>query len=156
MTSEIPSKVRATCRAAARYARVAVRCPRLVPDIPIERRLGYGSLSPIGERRAYTLTFNNAGRLHWIIGGGSQERVRRYELKESSVSRRRRIKEGGITIDLYRFREFPRGSYHGGHVGAFIQYGSQVVFATVHGVKHTDVAVAIARSMLPRALEAPP
>ena len=101
-----------------------------------------------------TVTAKGKGRLvHWIAGGGTASDVRRSVLGDevNEVKGLPKLIDTravhGRRVELYRFPPYPAGGPNGGHVGAFVTVGRQVVFATVHGYRHADVATAIAVEM---------
>ena len=155
MTATRPPRVRDACRRARRLTRVEVPCPPIVPDVPIVRshRLWGGyRLAP----RHWEITFNNGdnqGTIHWLAGGGPPKSVGRFLLDdEENVTKGkprlvRRVRGDGRTIGLYLY---PRdaGGPNTGHVAAFAKRGDAVVYASVHGARHSDAVVAMVRSML--------
>ena len=148
-TDRVPRQVTQTCRRAAAKVVVDVLCPKIVPQGPVERALGYGAIIRSGERRFYELTFNNASGSHWVVGRGGRREVARFVSRSKGRARLlRRDTVDGRVISTYLFAGYPAGGLHGDHVAVFTSYRGSIVFASVHGRNKRHIALAVLRSML--------
>lgn len=154
-TDRVGSRVRAACASARRSARVTVVCPNVIPAAPpLEDPDAVAAMVSEPTNYMVTVTAERNGRLlHWIVGGGTAADIRRFVLGDEFNEVKGLPKLVGTRvvygrrIELYRFPPFPAGGPNGSHVGAFVAVGREVVFATAHGYRHTDAAVAMAVSM---------
>jgi hypothetical protein len=86
LTSEVPELVLAVCARASNRVTVPVRCPELIPDVPLFSP-GTGLHGVISfEPDYYMLTFNDGDppgpARHWIVGGGLVRAVQKWVLSD--------------------------------------------------------------------------
>jgi hypothetical protein len=160
LTRKIPRLVREACAEARRLASARVLCPKLIPDIPLIRSEGlWGSIVFDAEPRVYMVSFNNArgffnrplkGVEHWITGGGKAALVEKWILTdfanevEGDATLVRSFEEDGRRVRVYQFPHYPAGGVNGDHGAAFVRIGDELVFASLHGERYVDAAVAMA------------
>jgi hypothetical protein len=166
LTRKIPKLVREACAEARRLAKTQVLCPKLIPDVPLIRSEGlWGSIVFDAEPRVYMLSFTNAGGFfnrplegveHWITGGGKAPLVEKWILTdfanevEGDATLVRSFQQGGRTVQVYRFPHYPGGSVNGDHWAAFVTVRDQLVFASLHGKRYVDAAIAMALDLARR------
>jgi hypothetical protein len=160
LTRKIPNLVRKACAEARRLAKTQVLCPKLIPDIPLIRSEGlWGSIVFDDEPRIYMVSFNNAGGFfnrplegveHWITGGGKAALVEKWILTdfanevEGDATLVRSVEQGRRMVRVYRFPQYPGGGVNGDHWAAFVRVGGQLVFASLHGKRYVEAAIAMA------------
>jgi len=160
LTRQVPRLVSKACAEARRLAKTRVVCPELIPDIPLTRSPGlWGSIVFDAEPRVYMVSFNNAGGFegrpltgveHWITGGGEAAAVARWILTDAANEVEgdpilvRSFRREGRVVHLYRFPHYPAGGVNGDHWAAFVPAGEQLLFASLHGKRFADAAVAMA------------
>jgi hypothetical protein len=176
LTREIPNQVLEACAEARRLATVRVLCPELVPNIPITNMEGsYGSIVPTAQTHVYMLSFdkdffnppqdcgeaqaqgNCPGVKHWIVGGGDAGVVEKWILTDfaNEVKGDPELMESREVDDrlvlIYRFPSYPAGSVNGSHWAAFVQVADETVFASLHGERYVEAAVAMALDLADQA-----
>jgi hypothetical protein len=171
LTYDIPSEVRAACNEARGAATVRVICPRLIPDAPLSEiaGLGGGALVLLEERRFYMLDFNTSGSgpgsrrvEHWIVGAGQAGVVEKWVLSDFANEVKgnprliRRLTVTGRPVTIYRYPPYPAGSVNGSHTAAFVRVGDELVFASLHGRRHVEAAVAMAVDLAEQAARSAP
>jgi hypothetical protein len=170
LTRDVPAPVTRACTEARRAATVRVICPRLIPDAPLSRiaGLGGGAMVLLDERRFYELDFNSAGGRagkrvqHWITGGGQAGVVKRWVLTDGANEVKgnptlvRQVDIAGRRVHVYRYPPYPAGGINGSHWAAFVTVGDELVFASVHGRRYVDAAVAMAVDLAEQAARVPP
>ncbi len=147
LTTNVPSQVTSTCRAAARMTHVTVVCPPVVPAGGVVH--DHDLYRPqVIDRRSYSVSINNgqnAGRIHWEFGAirGPATRLWAFDRKAweaaPSTPPARRIgtrRYLGHVISIYRFPE--NGGQLGGHDAAFADEAGISYFVSIHG--HNDDA----------------
>jgi hypothetical protein len=131
-------------------------CPHLVPAGGIAPFRDIAGPAETG-RGIYVLSFNNGtirGYTHWIVGGGTRRALSasliddRWHEVRGLPKRIRLLRLGPTRIAVYRFPQYPRGGYLGGHTAAFADTGRRVIFASVHGDRHIDADIALVADML--------
>ena len=166
LTRDVPAQVREACAEARRLATVRVVCPRLVPDVPLTRIEGLWGSMVSGPGLVYELSFVNAGGFfgrplkgveHWITGGGEANAVQKWiltdfanEVKGDARLVRSRVVRG-LRVRIYRFPHYPAGGPNGDHVAAVVRVGDELVFASLHGERYVEAAVAMAADLAERA-----
>jgi hypothetical protein len=159
LTRNVPRQVRSACEEASRLATVRVVCPRLILDVPLTRLEGlWGSIVLDAEPRFYMLSFNNGGlpggKRHWIVGSGTAGVVAKWVLTDhaNEVQGNPELMEErdieGHRILIYRFPPFPAGGPNGGHFGAFVRVEDEYFFASLHGRRFIDSAIAMALDLV--------
>lgn len=166
LTREVPGQVREACAEARRLAKVRVVCPRLVPDVPLTRIEGLWGSMVSGPGLVYELSFVNAGGFfdrplkgveHWITGGGVAEVVQKEVLTDfvnevkGNPKLMRSLAVRGRLVRVYRFPRYPAGGPNGDHVAAVVRVGDELVFASLHGERYVNAAVAMAVDLAERA-----
>jgi hypothetical protein len=149
----------AACRAAAREKslRVPVVCPQLVPDLRIVTEGGDPNLVIPFPATWYELTFNTAtaGTGHWIVGVGRPKAARESVLSDEFHEVKglprlvERIRAGGQRVAVYWYPP-PAGAMHRGHVIAFVERRGLALWASIHGRRYADAAVAMVLDMASR------
>lgn len=161
-------RVRATCEDASRQAHIQVICPPLVPAHGVianpDLYGAEGPLRPGAPSDFYLLTFNNgdnAGHIHWIVGAGRGDSVRRnlfdpriWEVP-GRVHRLRERRYGAWAMAFYRFPPYPSGGQLGGHDLALARVRGTTYFASIHGRTHHDADAAMLVAILLNAPSAP-
>jgi hypothetical protein len=130
-----------------------------------------GPIILLDERRFYMLDYNTAagfsgrpmeGVIHWLVGGGEARIVRRWLLTDvvndfkGNPQLVRRLTVGGRHVLVYRFPPYPAGGVNGSHWAAVVRVGNELVFASVHGRRFVDAAVAMAADLAEQASATPP
>lgn len=163
LTTTIPSQVKEACAEARRLATVRVLCPLVIPNVRITKMKGsFGSIVFDAEPRVYMLNFDKdffgstpppPGVRHWIAGSGKASIVEKWILTdfanevEGDAELLRTEQVRGHEIRIYAFPRYPAGGVNGSHVGAFVQVGDEIVFASLHGSRYEDAAVEMAVSL---------
>lgn len=165
LTRDVPAQVRDACAEARRLATVRVVCPRLVPDVPLTRIEGLWGSMVSGPGLVYELSFVNAGGFfgrplkgveHWITGGGVAEAVQKEVLTDFANEVKgnpklvRSLEVRGRLVRVYRFPHYPAGGPNGDHVAAVVRVGDELVFASLHGERYVEAAVAMAVDLAER------
>jgi hypothetical protein len=152
LTRSLPRPVAAACRAVARdeSLRVPPVCPRLVPDLPIVTEEDNPSLMVPFPPTSYELTFNTASEpRHWVVGVGRPRAARQSVLSDRFNAVKglprlvRRLRDGSERVAVYWYPP-PGGAVHEGHVIAFVEKRDLSVWASIHGRRYGDAAVAMA------------
>jgi hypothetical protein len=111
-------------------------------------------------RSLWAITFNNGdngvGYVHWIAGAGTTRAVRYDQLGDAEnevkglprLVSRSRVR--GYAVAVYEYPENPAGGPNGGHSAAFVRCGRLLVFASIHGHGHEQVAIAMAVDLAKR------
>jgi hypothetical protein len=165
MTRDTPPRLRRVCASAARKGTVAVRCPRLVPEkslnssvlLPRRGVVRPGAAGDDGRRRfrgprdfyvieAYARSVRPEG--HWLTGAGSPRSLEERALVSSRPPRVRRMRVADRDIELRRYPPYPDGGVNGGHVVALARDDKELVYVSVHGHDHADVAIAMLVDLL--------
>lgn len=173
LTYEVPRQVRRACAPARRQATVRVLCPRLIPDVALTQIEGLSgaAILPLEERRFYMLNFTSAGGfagrpvegvIHWLVGSGQAAIVGRWVLTDATNEVRgdpRLVRElivRGRGVRLFRFPPYPGGGVNGSHWAAVVRAGDELVFASLHGRRYREAAVAMAVDLAEQAEGTPP
>jgi hypothetical protein len=156
LTRRRPPRVGAVCADTEQQELdVPVACPRLIPAGPMARDPNLsGPITDFEDPEFWVMTFNNGdiGRaVHWIVGAGRRESVtdqvltdRHNEVSGPPKQLGERVLEGR-RVTVYRYPPTGEGGgYNSGHVAAFVECGDLLVFASVHGFRHTDAVTAMA------------
>jgi hypothetical protein len=156
LTRTLPPQVRAACRAAAREESLRVRpvCPGLVPDLRILTEKDNPNLSLPFPPNWYELTFNTAGPgpRHWVVGVGRPRAARQNVLSDEFHVVKGlprlvdRLRVGGERVSAYWYPP-PGGAVHEGHVIAFVRRSDLSLWASIHGRRYGDAAVAMVVDM---------
>jgi hypothetical protein len=156
LTSRLPRAVAATCREASRETslRVRVVCPPLVPDVRIVTEKDNPSLGVPFPPNWYTMTFNTAvsDPRHWVVGVGRPEAARqnvlsdRFHVVKGLPKLVKRLRVGRERVALYWYPP-PGGAMNEGHVIAFVRMPGLSLWASIHGRRYGDAAVAMALEM---------
>jgi len=173
LTYEVPRQVRRACAEARRQATVRVLCPRLIPDVPLAQIKGFsgGAILALEERRFYMLNFTSAGGfagkpvegvIHWLAGSGEAAIVSRWLLSDATNEVKgdpqlvRVLTVRGRRVRVYRFPAYPAGGVNGSHWAAVARAGDELAFASLHGRRYREAAVAMAVDLAARAEGIPP
>jgi hypothetical protein len=62
----------------------------------------------------------------------------------------------GRRVLVYRYPPYPAGGVNGSHWAAFVRVGEELVFASVHGRRYVNAAVAMAVDLAEQAARFPP
>jgi hypothetical protein len=156
LTRTPPRQVVAACRAASRAKslRVPPICPRLVPDLRIATERDDTNLSLPFPPTWYELTFNTAGPgpRHWVVGVGRPRAARQNLLSDEFHEVKGlprlvdRLRIRGERIAVYWYPP-PGGAIHEGHVIAFLEMRDLSLWASIHGRRYGDAAVAMVVDM---------
>jgi hypothetical protein len=156
LTRTLPRPVAAACRAIARdeSLRVPPICPRLVPDLRIVTEEDNPSLIVPFPPTSYELTFNTAVSEpgHWVVGVGRPQAARQSVLSDTFNAVKglprlvRRLRDGSERVALYWYPP-PGGAIHEGHVIAFVEKSDLSLWASIHGRRYGDAAVAMVLDM---------
>ena len=55
----------------------------------------------------------------------------------------KRVRVAGQNLELRRYPPYPDGGINGGHVVALARDGTRIIYVSVHGYEHKDVAIAM-------------
>jgi hypothetical protein len=156
LTRNLPPPVAATCRAASREKslRVPAICPRLVPDVRIVTEEDNPNLSVPFPPDHYELTFNTAvpEPRHWVVGVGrpaaAEENVLSDKLHvvKGLPQLVKHVRVGSEQVAVYWYPP-PGGAVHEGHVIALVRMPDLALWASVHGRRYGDAAVAMVLDM---------
>jgi hypothetical protein len=157
LSTRRPARVISTCAQARRQARIAVVCPPLVPTdgVVADRGLYGAEVKEAGV--FYLVSFNNGdnpGHVHWIVGAGRGDSVRRAQFDPRDWDAPGRIRRLGTrrygpwTITFYRFPPHPSGGELGGHDVALARLRGITYFASLHGRRDHDADAAMLIAML--------
>jgi hypothetical protein len=156
LTRRVPPPVAAPCRAASREEslRVPAVCPGLVPDVRIVTEQDNPNLEVPFPPNWYELTFNTAvaNPRHWVVGvgrpGAATENVLSDKLHvvKGLPKLVERLRVGSERVAVYWYPP-PGGAKHEGHVIAFVRMPQLTVWASIHGRRYGDAAVAMALDM---------
>jgi len=165
MTRNISPRLRRVCASAARKGTVRVRCPRLIPAgawgssvlLPRRNVVRPGAAGDDGRRRfrgprdfyvieAYARSLRPEP--HWLTAAGSARSLEERALSSARPPRVERVRVAGRDIELRRYAPYPDGGVTGGHVVAMARVQDQLVFVSVHGYEHADVAIAMLVDLL--------
>jgi hypothetical protein len=165
LTTRLPRPVAAACRAASRETslRVPVVCPPLVPDLRIVTETGNPNLSLPFPPNRYELTFDTARPElpHWVVGVGRPKPAKRnvlsdrFHVDKGLPKLVKRLRFGRDRVALYWYPP-PGGAMHEGHVIAFVRMRGFSLWASIHGRRYGDAAVAMALEMARKASLARP
>jgi hypothetical protein len=146
----------AACRAAAgeESLRVPAVCPQLVPDLKILTERDDPNLILPSPPTWYELTFNTAVAEpgHWIVGVGRPRAAResvlsdRFHEVEGLPRLVQRFRAAGARVAVYWYPP-PGGAMHRGHVIAFVQGRNLALWASIHGRRYADAALAMVLDM---------
>jgi hypothetical protein len=133
---------------------VRVVCPPLVPDVRIVTEKDNPNLSVPFPPNSYELTFNTAvpEPRHWVVGVGrpavASENVLsdRFHVVRGLPKLVKRLRVGGERVAVYWYPR-PGGAMHEGHVIAFVRMRRLSLWASIHGRRFGDAAVAMALEM---------
>jgi hypothetical protein len=163
LTRDIPVSVRKACAEARRATTIRVICPRLIPEARLSNS---GAIVLLTERRFYELDFNTPGPQrrvqHWLTGGGQAGVVKRWVLSDfanvvkGNPTLVRELDVGGRRVHVYRYPPYPAGGVNGSHWAAFVRVGEELVFASVHGRRYVNAALAMAVDLAEQAVRSPP
>jgi hypothetical protein len=158
-------RVKTICERTRRLVTVRVVCPGLIPDVPLSLGRGASGPLPLGDE-AYMLSFTTSegetrrpptGAVeHWITGGGTREAVRRWLLTDTfnespgDPKLVRAVSVQGRRVLVYRYPS-RAGGPNMGHWAAFIQLETTTIFASLHGRRHVEAAVAMAVDLVAQA-----
>jgi hypothetical protein len=56
----------------------------------------------------------------------------------------RSVEQGGRMVRVYQFPRYPGGGVNGDHWAAFVKVGDELVFASLHGKRYVEAAIAMA------------
>lgn len=160
MTRRIPARLSRVCASAARKGAVPVRCPRLIPEgtssssvlQPRRSVVRPGAPGDDGRRRfrgprdyyvieAYARSLKP--ERHWLTGAGTARSLEERALRSSAAPRVERVRVAGQNLELRRYPPYPDGGINGGHVVALARDGTRIIYVSVHGCEHKDVAIAM-------------
>jgi hypothetical protein len=156
LTRRLPRPVVATCRQASRETslRVRVVCPPLVPDVRIVTEKDNPHLSVPFPPNWYDMTFNTAAPepRHWVVGVGRPKAASqnvlsdRFHVVKGLPKLVKRLRVGREQVALYWYPP-PGGAMNEGHVIAFVRMRGLSLWASIHGRRYGDAAVAMALEM---------
>lgn len=168
VTTRRSPELQAACAGAARKAFVPVRCPTVRPagrtgaSVLLPRRTTLRGPDAPGDagkyryrtsRHLYVLEIHSSaleGVGHWIVGAGRPPDVRREALRVMTGQLPPATTQQllGRRVAVQTFPPHPEGGINGGHVVATANQDGLLLFASVHGRQHEDLAVALLVSML--------
>ena len=159
MTRRIPARLSRVCASAERKGTVPVSCPRLIPEgtrsssvlQPRRSVVRPGAPGDDGRRRfrglrdyyvieAYARSLKEA---HWLTGAGTARSLEEHALRSSVAPGVERVRVAGQSLELRRYPLYPDGGINGGHVLALVRDGARIIYVSVHGYEHKDVAIAM-------------
>jgi hypothetical protein len=156
LTRRVPTPVAATCREASREAslRVPAVCPGLVPDVRIVTEKDNPNLEVPFPPTWYEPTFSTAvpEPRHWVVGlgrpGAATQNVLSDELHvvKGLPMLIKRLRVGSERVAVYWYPP-PGGAKHEGHVIAFVRMPQLTIWASIHGRRYGDAAVAMVLDM---------
>lgn len=168
VTSRRSHGVQAACSDATRKAIVPVRCPAVLPggrmnaSVLLPRRSTLRGPYASGDagryryrdsRHLYVIEMQSSALDdvgHLLVGGGRPADVYREALHATSdrLPPATELQPFDRRVSVRRFPRYPEGGINGGHVVATATRRELLLFASVHGYQHQDLAVALLVSML--------